>query len=129
VIDGGADVICGGLAGFDVECGGFEEDVGSGGFQPGSDGRRLCIRFPAFVGQECPTHTVWIQAIGVGNPSQAAGCDSGDVEGDSVAVAEFGLAVFEETGEGAVDIAEAEEAEVVGADTGFLARGLKPQLN
>jgi len=43
-----------------------------------------------------------------------------------VAVAEFLGAVFEETDERPVDVAEAEEAEVVGAD-GFLARGLKPE--
>jgi hypothetical protein len=37
VIEGGADVIDGGLAVFDVERGGFEEDVGLGGLQPGAD--------------------------------------------------------------------------------------------
>ncbi len=34
VLERGADVIDGGLAGFDVERGGFEEDVGLGCCQP-----------------------------------------------------------------------------------------------
>jgi hypothetical protein len=42
-----------------------------------------------------------------------------------VAVAEFCGAVFEEADQRPVDIAEAEEAEVVSGD-GFLAWGLKP---
>jgi hypothetical protein len=42
-----------------------------------------------------------------------------------VAIAQFLGAVFEKADEGPVDVAEAEEAEVVGAD-GFLAQGLKP---
>jgi hypothetical protein len=95
VLERGSDVIGGGLAVFDVEGGGFEEDVGLGGFQPGLDGRWILIRYPAFVGQECPTHTVQIQTIRVGDPSQVAGCDSGDAELNSVAVAQFLLAVAE----------------------------------
>ena len=42
VLERGADVIDGGLAGFDVERGGFEEDVGLGGFEPLAD---ICRRF------------------------------------------------------------------------------------
>ncbi len=38
VLERGADVIDGRLAGFDVEGGGFEEDIGLGGFQPSLDG-------------------------------------------------------------------------------------------
>jgi hypothetical protein len=34
VIECGADVVDGGLAGFDIEGGGFEEDIGAGGLQP-----------------------------------------------------------------------------------------------
>jgi len=45
-----------------------------------------------------------------------AGCYSGDVEGNSVAGAEFLLAIEQELGKGAVDVAEAEEAEVVGTN-------------
>jgi hypothetical protein len=40
-------------------------------------------------------------------------------------IAEFSRAVFEQTDERPVDVAEAEEAEVEAGD-GFLARGLKP---
>ena len=42
-----------------------------------------------------------------------------------MAFAEFGFAVVEQLGERAVDVAEAEEAEVVGWDA-VLALGLKP---
>jgi hypothetical protein len=31
----------------------------------------------------------------IGNPSQAAGCDAGDAEGDAVTLAQFLFAVFE----------------------------------
>jgi len=61
----------------------------------------------------------------IGNPAQAARGDSGDAAGDAVALAEFLRAVFEEADERPVDIAEAEEAKVVGGD-GFLAQGLSP---
>ena len=37
VLEGGADVVDGGLAGFDVEGRGFEEDVGAGGGEPVAD--------------------------------------------------------------------------------------------
>ena len=53
-----------------------------------------------------------VQAIGIGNPSQAAGSDSGNAVGDVVAVAEFGFAVCEQTDERLVDVAVAEEAEI-----------------
>jgi len=38
VFEGGADVVDGGLSGFDVERGGFEENVGAGGLQPVAGG-------------------------------------------------------------------------------------------
>jgi hypothetical protein len=53
-----------------------------------------------------------VQAFGIGDPAQAATGDAGNAEGNSVAGAEFGLALAQELGEGAVDVAEAEEAEV-----------------
>ena len=34
VVEGGADVVDGGLAGFDVERRGFEENIGAGGSEP-----------------------------------------------------------------------------------------------
>ena len=49
VLEGGADVIDGGLAVFDIQGRGFEEDVGAGGFQPvcgrwlASDSIRGCL--------------------------------------------------------------------------------------
>ncbi len=62
-----------------------------------------------------------VESIRVSNPAQAARGDSGDAVGDAVAVAEFLGAVFEETDQRPVDVAETEEAEVVGGD-GVLAR-------
>lgn len=116
----GADVIDRGLAGGDVERSSFEEDVGLGGLQPVSDVCRL-ISFPAVSGQECPLHTGplhtgQIQAVWIGDPSQAAGCDSSNAERNSVARVEFRLAVFEQLRERAVDVAEAEQAEVEGVN-------------
>jgi hypothetical protein len=74
-------------------------------------------RFPAFVGHECPTHTSFhIEASRIGDPTQAAGGDSGDAESNSVALAKFVLAVAQQLLEGAIDVAEAEEAEVVDAN-------------
>ena len=64
----------------------------------------------------------YIQAVGIGDPAEAPGCDSSDAEGDSVAFAEFVFTVLEQLGEGAVDVAEAEEAEVVGLNV-FPRRG------
>jgi hypothetical protein len=40
---------------------------------------------------------VGIQTVRVGDPTQAAGCDSGEAVGDAVAITEFLDAVFEET--------------------------------
>ena len=39
VVERGADVVDGGLAGVDVEGGGFEDDVGAGRGEPGVNGR------------------------------------------------------------------------------------------
>jgi hypothetical protein len=43
-----------------------------------------------------------------------------------VAVAKFLFAIAQELSEGAVDVSEAEEAEVVGANSAVPPRGLKP---
>ena len=66
-----------------------------------------------------------IQTVRIGDPSQATGGDACDAEGYAVAVAEFRFAVGEQAGQSAIDVAEAEEAEVVDGN-GFLARGLTP---
>jgi hypothetical protein len=57
-----------------------------------------------------------IQTIRVGDPSQASRSDSGDAVGDAVAGAELFGAVCQEADESPVDVAEAEEAQVVGVD-------------
>src|ERR1700733_1549369 len=51
------------------------------------------------------------------------GCNSGDAEGDSVAIAEFVLTILEQTGERLVYVAEAEQAKVVHANV----RSPRPQ--
>jgi hypothetical protein len=68
-----------------------------------------------------------IQAIGVGDPSQAAGCDSGDAEGNSVALAQFLLTVEQQPDQSPVHVAETEQAEFVGVNADSLAQGLKPR--
>ena len=119
-VEGGADVIDGGLAVFHVERCGFEEDIGLGGLRARS---RTLVTASAIglrellSGRGRPLHIIWnVQAIGVGDPSQAAAGDSGDAEGDSVVVAELLFAIEQELHESAVDVAEAEEAEIVGVD-------------
>ena len=52
----------------------------------------------------------------IGDPSQAAAGDSGDAKGNSVAFADFSFTIEQELQERAVDVAEAEEAEVVGVN-------------
>jgi len=59
-----------------------------------------------------------VQTVRVGDPAQAAGCDASETVGDAVAIAEFLGAVFEEADQGPTDVAEAEEAEVVGVNSG-----------
>jgi hypothetical protein len=54
--------------------------------------------------------------LGVGDPAERTAGDAGDAKCDVVLFAEFGFAGVEQFGECAVDVAEAEEAEVVGAD-------------
>ncbi len=111
VLQRGADVVDGGLAVFHVERCGFEEDVGAGRGEPVVDVCWLLIRLPTASGRGRP---LYIQAIRIGDPSQAAAGDSGDAERDSVAVAEFFFAIEQELDERAVDVAKAEEAKVVG---------------
>ena len=52
----------------------------------------------------------------IGDPSEATAGDSGDAKRNSVALAEFLFAVEQELQERAVDVAEAEETEVVGVN-------------
>jgi len=63
-----------------------------------------------------------IQASGVGDPAYAAACDSSHAKKDPVAVLQLLFAVFEELDQGAVDVAVAQEAEVVVLNSDFLAR-------
>jgi hypothetical protein len=90
VVEGGADVICGGLAGLDVEGGGFEEDVGLGGGQPVLDVCWLRIRSSGFSARGRALYIIHTelgsQTVRVGDPSQAAGCEARDAEGNSVAL-------------------------------------------
>ena len=134
VLEGGADVVDGGLAVGHVQGCGFEEDIGAGGGEPGTGvardflaGSQGRIRCRHFAGRSARATFVQIDSGGVGDPAQVARGDSGDAVGDAVALAEFLRAVFEQTDERPVDVAEAEKAEVVSADR-FLARGLEARL-
>jgi hypothetical protein len=146
-----ANVVDGGLAGFDVEGCGLEEDVGASGGEPGvrlSGRSRFLIRirigtselvpFPArarvwgsgdlrlFAGESARAPFFRVEAVGVGDPPEAAGSNAGDAVRDPVLAAELMGAVGEQADERAVDVAESEEAEVEGADLVVLAAGPKP---
>ena len=72
---------------------------------------------PAFAGGGArATYFVDVRRLGIGDPSQASRGDSGDAVGDAVVVAELFGTVGEEADESPVDVAEAEEAEVIGVD-------------
>lgn len=123
VFERGADVIDRRQTGFDIKRRGFEEHV------PTSRGKpRLCLFVggcgprglkPAFLrwlfgtAQAAPFQ---IQTVGIGDPAQASRGDSGDAELNAVALAQFLGAVLEQPDQRPVDVAEAEEAEVVGTD-------------
>jgi hypothetical protein len=111
MVQGGADVVDGRLSGRNVEGSGFEEDVSFGRGEPGMD---VCSlrefrgggRFDLFG----------IDACRIGDPTEAAGGDSCDDEFDPATLAEFLRSISEEADQGAVYVAEAQEAEIVGAD-------------
>jgi hypothetical protein len=55
-----------------------------------------------------------IHTIGIGDPSEATGCDAGEAPADVVSPAELGLFRNEHAQEGAGNIAKSEECEVIG---------------
>jgi hypothetical protein len=133
VFEGGADVGDCGLAIFNVQRCGFEEDVGLGCRKPVADvagradanlwgGFRLFAGGGARATYACATYFAYVESLGIRDPAQAAGGYASDAVGDAVARAEFLCAVCEEADESPVDVAEAEEAEVVGADENLLER-------
>src|SRR6266496_2658905 len=61
-------------------------------------------------------HGSTVQAIGVRDPSDSTRRHSRDAEGNVVMLAKFGSAVVEQFQQRAIDVAESEEAEIVGAD-------------
>jgi hypothetical protein len=83
--------------------------------------------FWQFAGAGAGTTFFRINAVGVGGPAEAARGDAGDTERDPMFLAEFIGAVVEKTDERPVDVAEAEKAEIEGADGVFPAQGLKPR--
>ena len=109
VLERGADVVDGGLAGFDVERCGFEEDIGAGGGEPFADvlgGGKACaknrLRFRRFAGVGARAtsrvgHGGRVHAIRIGDPSQTARGDASDEVSDPVTVAKLLRAVFEKT--------------------------------
>ena len=122
VLECGADVVDGGLAVLHVERGGFEEDVGLGGGEPVAD----ALLAKRSLRQDCratDSHSD-PRRLGSAIHPRRREATAGDAVGDAVAVAEFFGAVFEQADQSPVDVAEAEEAEVVGADA--TSQGLKP---
>ena len=56
------------------------------------------------------------QAIGIGDPAQSAGGNSGDAERDAVTLAQLRRAVFKQPDESPIDVAKSQKAEIVIAD-------------
>jgi hypothetical protein len=126
VLERGANVIDGGLAGFYVKGCGFEEDIGLGGGEPVADVGRLESRFLAISGQECPPHTfllrtcLEIQPDRVRDPTETPGGEACDAVRHSVALAKVFGPVSKQPDERPVDVAVAEQAEVVSANRDVL---------
>ena len=108
----GFDVIGGGFAGGGVERTGFEDDVGASAFDPFANVVRSgggIRRRPVII-----ENGERIEAVGIGDPAVAARGDAGEAPADVVAAAEFGFFGDEQAQEGARDVAEADDGEVVG---------------
>jgi hypothetical protein len=106
----GDEVVDGGLAGLGVERAGFEEYVGLGAFQPFTDvawGIRELGKMAAESGDG-------VQALGLRNPTEAAGGDAGEAPTNVVLAAQFAFLGDEQAEEGASDVPEADDGEVVG---------------
>lgn len=117
LLKGSFEMIDGGLAVVGVEGAGFEDDVGADAFEPLADVSRSCswvLRGPVIV-----EDSERVQAVGVGEPARAAGGYAGEAPADVVAAAEFGLFGDEQAQEGAADVAETYQGQVVGWN-GFL---------
>ena len=85
VLESGADVVDGGLAVFHIEGRGFEEDVGLGGCRASRGRSRLRHsaldrRQRSRSGIPRRSNRSGIEAVWIGDPSQAARGDSGDAE-------------------------------------------------
>ena len=108
----GFDVIDGGLAGGGVERTGFEEDIGASAFDPFTDvvrGGRGTRRRPMTI-----ENGERVEAVGIGDPAVAARGDAGEAPANIVTAAQFSFFGDEKAQEGACDVAEADDGEVVG---------------
>jgi len=110
------DVVDGRLAVLQVQRGGLEEDVCFGCVEPAANvgDVRIRLQIRSVRGDELRE----FEALSIGVPSQATGGYAGDPESDSVTVAQFGGAIRQQLRQRAIDVAETEKAEVVGADGG-----------
>jgi hypothetical protein len=119
MIERGADVVNRWLTVFYIERGGFEEDVGLGGFQPGLyiGGSRRDIgntrsSWWEFAGGGASATWIEIYTICIRNPSQPPRSNSRDAKGDCISLAQFGSPVLEQPRKRAIDVAETEKAEI-----------------
>jgi hypothetical protein len=111
-------VVDGGLSVLNVEGRGFEKDFGAGCSQPGMDIMWRGYSCTRAVGRTRSQgkRRCGIDSVRIRNPTQSARSDSRNAEVDFVADMEFLSAVFKQADQRTVDVAEAEEAEVVNVD-------------
>jgi len=110
----GDEMIDGGLAGLGVEGTGFEEDISFGAFEPFADVARRSGGRREMAAERGDR----VEAFGVGDPAEAARGNAGEAPADVVFATEFALLGDEEAQEGATDVPEAYDGEIVGRDVG-----------
>jgi hypothetical protein len=110
----GAEMFDGGMAGVAIEGGGFEEDVGASGFKPLADVARSRPR--GRIGKLMVQERGSVEAIGIGDPADAAGGDASEGPVEIVVAAEEFALGEEEAEKFLADVAEADESEIIGAD-------------
>ncbi len=106
----GDEMIDGGLAGVRVEGAGFEEYVSFGAFEPFADVARRIRELREMTAEGGDG----VQAFRLGNPAEAARGDAGEAPADVVFAAQFAFLGDEQAEEGASDVPEADDGEVIG---------------
>jgi hypothetical protein len=115
VLECGGEMLHGGLAGVRIERASFKENIGLGALQPFVDisGENGDIR------EMIAERGDGIEAIGVGDPSNAAGGDASETPAHVEFPAQLGFFGDELAEEGAAYMSETDNSEVIGGNGGF----------